>query len=370
MATLANVTISDTGYAQLPVGTTAQRPAGVIGMVRFNSDTRVVECYTAAGWVAYDDQQTATGGTVTSASGYTVHTFTSSGTFTPTYTGPVDVLVVAGGGGGAAGIGGGGGAGGLIYNQGVLVTSSTPYAITVGPGGIQGPGSPWTGLGAPPGHGPDGLKGADSSAFGITATGGGGGGGYYATHQNSNQLGGSGGGGPGYGTASGPWGGNSGFRPGPPGISGQGHPGGFGYHGNPHGGGGGGGAGEPGYCRGGNNPTSQIDTGPGAWNSTTEHIGLQMAGNASGGNGMSVGIAGAPTYYAGGGGGGVHSAGSYGFGRTSGGLGGGGHSPGSSPGNGNPATYYGGGGGAGNHPDPSSGGYGYQGIVIVRYKSS
>jgi hypothetical protein len=104
MATLKNVTISDTGFAQLPVGTTAQRPGSpTVGMVRFNLDTRVVECYTTAGWVAYDDQQTATGGTITTAGGYTVHTFTSSGTFVPTYTGPVDVLLVAGGGGGAAG---------------------------------------------------------------------------------------------------------------------------------------------------------------------------------------------------------------------------------------------------------------------------
>lgn len=361
MATLKNVTISDTGFAQLPVGTTAQRPGSpTVGMVRFNLDTRVVECYTTAGWVAYDDQQTATGGTITTAGGYTVHTFTSSGTFVPTYTGPVDVLLVAGGGGGAAGIGGGGGAGGLIYNQGVIVSGGSNYPVIIGPGGGGGP----------PGHGPDGTAGTPTIAFGITATGGGGGGGYYATHQNPNTIGGSGGGGPGYGTAGGPWGGPSGFRPGSPGIQGQGHPGGYGYHGQPHGGGGGGGAGEPGYCRGGNNPTSSIDTGPGSWSPTNDMNGLNMAGNASGGNGMSVGITGTPTYYAGGGGGGVHSAGSYGHGRTSGGLGGGGHSNPSSPGNGNPATYYGGGGGAGNHPDPSSGGSGYQGIVIVRYKAS
>ena len=44
----------------------------------------------------------ATGGTVTTAAGKTIHTFTGSGTFTVTSgSGTVDYLVVAGGGGGA-----------------------------------------------------------------------------------------------------------------------------------------------------------------------------------------------------------------------------------------------------------------------------
>jgi len=40
----------------------------------------------------------ATGGTITYSGGYTIHTFTSSGTFTPNGSGIVEVLVVAGGG--------------------------------------------------------------------------------------------------------------------------------------------------------------------------------------------------------------------------------------------------------------------------------
>lgn len=365
MATLQSVTINDTGYAQLPTGTTAQRPASpTVGEIRFNTDTRVVESYTSAGWMAYDDQQTATGGTISSAGGYTIHTFTSNGTWTPTYTGPVDVLIVAGGGGGASGIGGGGGAGGTIYSQGVIVSGGTSYPITVGPGGSGGS----------PGHGPDGTKGSPSIALGITATGGGGGGGYYAGWQNSNQLGGSGGGGPGYGQPSGPWGGNSGIRPAPPGIVGQGFPGGYGVHwpgtpaGSHYGGGGGGGAGEPGYNRAGNWPTSQNNDGPTVW---VPNDGRQLfAGSASGGNGMANSITGTATYYAGGGGGGAHTANNHGWGPNQGGLGGGGYNPGSSSTPGNPATYYGGGGGAGTHPDPSAGGSGYQGIVIIRYKQS
>jgi hypothetical protein len=60
----------------------------------------------------------ATGGTITEANGFFIHTFTASGTFTPlvNITG-VQYLVIAGGGGGGGGGstnagGGGGGAGG------------------------------------------------------------------------------------------------------------------------------------------------------------------------------------------------------------------------------------------------------------------
>ena len=57
-----------------------------------------------------------TGGTQTIDGSNTVHTFTVSGTFTPSFTGNIEYLVVAGGGagGGAVGDAGtGGGAGGL-----------------------------------------------------------------------------------------------------------------------------------------------------------------------------------------------------------------------------------------------------------------
>lgn len=346
MATLKNLTINDSGYLQLPTGTTAQRPASPAnGMVRFNTDTRCVETYSSAGWVALDDQQTATGGTVSTFGGYTLHTFTSNGTFTPTYSGPVDVLVVGGGGGGAPGIGGGGGAGGLIFNQGQIVTAGTGYPISIGPGGSAGPTN----------HGPDGNQGTNTTALGNTANGGGAGAGYYSPNGNSPQVGGSGGGGPGFGYA-------GGIRPGPPGISGQGHPGGYGVHwpgtpaGTHYGGGGGGGAGQPGYNRAGN------------WDTRNWDDDLQMAGTASGGNGVALSLTGQSTYYAGGGGGGNHGPGnSYGYAPNQGGLGGGGYCTG---GNGNPATYYGSGGGGAHHPGNEQGGAGYQGIVIVRYKSS
>jgi len=48
MATLKNTTISGTGAAALPRGTYAQRPSAANGMMRFNSNTRTSEIYTAA----------------------------------------------------------------------------------------------------------------------------------------------------------------------------------------------------------------------------------------------------------------------------------------------------------------------------------
>ena len=85
----------------------------------------------------------ATGGTITRSGGKTIHSFTSSGTFTiPSgSTFSCDILVVAGGGGGnpAGGGGGGGGAGGFrkFTSQSVGAGAST---VTVGAGGAgRGP---------------------------------------------------------------------------------------------------------------------------------------------------------------------------------------------------------------------------------------
>lgn len=110
----------------------------------------------------------ATGGTITTSGGYTIHTFTSSGTFTPTETLSVEYLVVAGGGsGGAQGASsrgaGGGGAGGVEPGTGHVVTAQA-YTITVGAGGAAQTGDNV------------GNDGSDSIFDTITAIGGGGGG--------------------------------------------------------------------------------------------------------------------------------------------------------------------------------------------------
>lgn len=52
MATLKNTTINDTGFLQLPAGTTAQRPTGSTGMIRVNTNTTpfVLEIFQAGVW--------------------------------------------------------------------------------------------------------------------------------------------------------------------------------------------------------------------------------------------------------------------------------------------------------------------------------
>lgn len=54
MATVKNSTVNDTGYLQLPSGTTLQRPASpVTGMVRFNSTLGYAEIYTGTSWIKF-----------------------------------------------------------------------------------------------------------------------------------------------------------------------------------------------------------------------------------------------------------------------------------------------------------------------------
>jgi hypothetical protein len=124
----------------------------------------------------------AAGGTVTAVGGYIIHTFTSSGVFTPEAGMSVEVLVVAGGGsgGGSAGTsiaGGGGGGGGVTYNSSIGVLPQT-YVVTVGAGGIG-----QTGFVA-------GRNGGNSVFLTLTAIGGG----YGGTWTIAPTTGGSGGG--------------------------------------------------------------------------------------------------------------------------------------------------------------------------------
>ncbi len=123
----------------------------------------------------------ATGGTITTSGGYTIHTFTSSGTFTPSIAGNVETLVVGGGGGGGGWTGngnGGGGAGG--YLEGTMSVTVQGYPVTVGNGGNGGTNA-------------SGSNGTSSVFNGATAVGGGGGGG--GSNAVAGVNGGSGGGG-------------------------------------------------------------------------------------------------------------------------------------------------------------------------------
>ena len=155
----------------------------------------------------------ATGGTITTSGGYTYHKFTSGGTFTPSGSMSVEVLLVGGGGGGGTDRGGGGGGGGVVTST---ITVSGATSAVVGAGAANG------------------GTGGNSQFSSLLANGGGyGGGGKHSGAPVNGGTGGSGGGG------------GSGEEDvfnvgaGGVGISGQGYNGHVGYNGI---GGGGGGA--------------------------------------------------------------------------------------------------------------------------------
>ena len=54
MASLKNTTINDTGYFQVPVGTTAERPSSPsTGMLRFNTTLGYLEIYSGTNWLRF-----------------------------------------------------------------------------------------------------------------------------------------------------------------------------------------------------------------------------------------------------------------------------------------------------------------------------
>jgi hypothetical protein len=280
---------------------------------------------------AWTNFNSGSGGTISYSGPFTIHTFTGSATFTPSFTGQVEVLVVAGGGGGGGaesnvngGGGGGGGAGGLLYVSSYGVSAGSGITVTIGAGGSGGTIDQ-----------NNATNGSNSVFGGLTAIGGGRGG----ADQNPNvpSIGGSGGGA----------GGDSGVA-GAAGITGQGNKGGDDLN-SSRSAGGGGGAGEAGE-------------------NSTDTSGV-LDGTA-GGDGLAYSITGFSTYYSGGGGGG----GSHNFSGTIpnsglGGLGGGGNSVGLINGvltpNTSGVSNTGGGGGGG--ANATTAGNGGSGIVIVRY---
>jgi hypothetical protein len=306
------------------------------------------------GWLpTQDDSSTfgvsfvaATGGSITTAGDFKIHTFTGPGTFCVSCAGSasgsnsVDYLVVAGGGGGGTGCshGAGGGAGGFRESHSTPVSGcytasplATPtalpvsvqgYPITVGGGGAGAPNPS-------PKFGGDGNNSIFST---ITSTGGGGGGGW---NDSGGRAGGSG-----SGAACNPNKSNVGAGNTPPVSPPQGNPGG---PTNPAGSrmGGGGGAGEAG----------------------------NTDGEGSGGDGVTTAIrnTGSITYAGGGSAGGSSGGGA----NVAGGDGGGGQGQG--PGGGSPAGTGGSGtantgGGGGGSFSTQNGGAGGSGIVIIRYK--
>ena len=291
-------------------------PITYITIISGTPNFEVGSTFTVYGITASDNTYStyATGGTVTADTGYVYHTFTSSGTFTPSTNLTCDYLVVAGGGGGAPSnawyAGGGGGAGGYRTGTGFSATAATGYSVTVGAGGT-GSGNYTTGSV---------TSGSDSTFSTVTSAGGGKGSG---GHAGIATAGGSGGGGGDASAAGGA--GNT-----PSTTPSQGNNGGTGSN---YSAGGGGGAGSVGA------------------NSATINNG------GAGGSG-STWVNG--TTYAGGGGGGGNSTGGSG-GSGGGGLGG--NNAAQQIGAAGTANTGGGGGGGGDWGSGAGG----SGVVIIRY---
>ncbi len=86
--------------------------------------------------LAANAQGQATGGAVSTNGAYRVHTFTSSGTFTPGDVTVVEYLVVGGGGAGWKKTGAGGGGGAVESGSNLDVSASATFTVTVGAGGV------------------------------------------------------------------------------------------------------------------------------------------------------------------------------------------------------------------------------------------
>lgn len=273
----------------------------------------------------------ATGGDIVYSDGtYWYHTFTSSGTFTPSQSLTADYLVVAGGGAGGTYFGGGGGGGGMRCTvtatggggslESALSLTAQAYTVTVGAGGAGS-------------NSVAASNGSNSVFSTITATGGGAGGAF----SSNPSTGGSGGGGS-TNSSSGQTGGA--------GTANQGYAGGNGtWDGSNRSAAGGGGAGAAGSANSG-------------------------AGGGNGGAGVATSISGVSTYYAAGGGGCAYTSGTnYGTGGSSiGGNGGTRTIP--IPTSGLVNTGSGGGGAADgpySTPNGYAGGNGGSGVVIIRY---
>jgi hypothetical protein len=263
----------------------------------------------------------ASGGNIATDGTYWIHTFNTSGTFTPQTSLSCDALVIAGGGGGGARVGGGGGAGGYRAFTAQSV-SATPYTITIGAGGAGGVLST-----SQP------TAGSDSLGISFTSSGGGKGGNNVGG-ERAGGAGGSGGGANGNETIAGGAGNTPSTSPS------QGNNGGTSNFtpGNGAGGGGGG--------------ASAVGA--------TASAGLGGAGGA----GVASSITGTSVTRAGGGGGGCETGGAAG----AGGAGGGGAGAASS-GTATAGTVNTGGGGGGGFccTGTQNGGNGGSGVVIIRY---
>jgi len=277
-AQLANVAVGgsasfNTNTAiKIPVGITGDRPTvPLAGHLRYNSTLDQAEIYSGTEWKAVGGSPfDASGGVITTIDGYKIHTYTVSGTFTPSLTkeGKVEVLVVGGGGGGANynPHGGGGGGGAVVSGFINIAKNTSPISVVVGTGGASGSGggtSYFSTFTSPGGNSGSGYSGgssgtANAGSNGGPSSGGGGGGGAKTV---------------GLGTAAG------------------GHFGGEGFGSSISGtlksyGGGGGGGGSP-YSGSSNSPGVGLSGGAnGAWGSSNASVAVANSGGGGGGGSL------------------------------------------------------------------------------------
>ena len=342
-AGVAVLTTADSGISSIKFTSGSAPGSPAKGAIYYDNSESTLKHYDGTKWVPLAAAAKATGGSTYAYSSYTVHAFTTSGTFTVTSgTLACDVLVVAGGGGGGGGAGGGGGgAGGILYNSAsnstignAAVSLSGSYTVTIGRGGAWGDGYDQS----------RGESGGNSiftnGTLTYTAVGGGGGGGASETQGGS---GGSGGGGR-YNVAGGA------------GTSGQGYAGAHGKQGHTVTGGGGGGAsGTPAQPAG--NQSGRGDGGGGIDYSS-------KYGTMYGAPSTNVGSATPNGWFGGGGGSGSETA-RPGYGGNGGGAEGA-YTGQSQAYNGVQNT---GGGGGGSYNEPAEAGSGGSGIVLIRYST-
>jgi hypothetical protein len=312
------------GTCTVTAGTATVTTSGSLALAQWGGGTLYFTSASAAiffpagGGVSFGSASGGTSSSITVGGvGYTLLSFTSTGSLTVSKDGVFDVLLIGGGGGGGTGgeygygggnhqVDGGGGGGGGYITSTIYLTAGT-HTITVGAGGAQNT------------HGEDSTIGAFISGFG---------GGHGGFPWVVGGYGGSNGGNTGYISSAGPT------------KSSQGYAGGVGTA-------------DLGYSNG----TNRGGGGGGA-----AAVGASGSASGNGGAGVDIstwlGQSSGTTYKAGGGGGGRY-AGSAGSGGTGGG-GAGGTSGGATAGTANS-----GGGGGGGYSGAGAGG---SGIVYVRFK--
>jgi hypothetical protein len=159
--------------------------------MRYNSTLDQAEVYSGTEWKAVGGSPfDASGGVITTIDGYKIHTYTVSGTFTPSLTkeGKIEVLVVGAGGAGASfnPHGGGGGGGDVVTGFINIAKGTAPMTVVVGSGSSGTGGAsyfgPLTANGGQPGSGYNGgTSGSGIAGGGGNFTGSGGGAGAQAT---------------------------------------------------------------------------------------------------------------------------------------------------------------------------------------------